>query len=328
MKKKLLKLHNYIKDFSFKDELKKYDKKNKNINFKNIVNCRKNLKLTEGFDEARNKKLGLRALQQFSSEDFVELINYKIQNVGNCNFSINIRKKIKSKIYKLKTDSQILYDYFLFNFFKKKIKFKKTNYILAIGEGFGSFCVLIAKYFLLKKKLFKFVIYELPLQNLIIYYYLKKIFPSKKILTVDRIKNDVLSYKDFRNHDFIIITPNISLDKRIKFDFVFTKMSMMNMEYSSIKNYMNIINNHLKDKKYFLLVNKYFKKNFRIYKILKYLNNYQIILSSNIKIRYDQHLHLFRKNNSDKLSNIAEFLKISYITNILIIKNYMRKLLQ
>ena len=122
MKKKLLKLHNYIKDFSFKDELKKYDKKNKNINFKNIVNCRKNLKLTEGFDEARNKKLGLRALQQFSSEDFVELINYKIQNVGNCNFSINIRKKIKSKIYKLKTDSQILYDYFLFNFFKKKNK--------------------------------------------------------------------------------------------------------------------------------------------------------------------------------------------------------------
>ena len=56
------------------------------------------------------------------------------------------------------------------------------------------------------------------------------------------------------------------------------------MTYTSIKNYMNIINYHLK-KKYFLLVNKYFKKDFRIYKIIKFLNNYQIILSSNIKIR-------------------------------------------
>ena len=81
------------------------------------------------------------------------------------------------------------------------------------------------------------------------------------------------------------------------------------MTYTSIKNYMNIINYHLKEKKYFLLVNKYFKKDFRIYKIIKFLNNYQIILSSNIKIRYDQHLHLFKKTNPRIFDNIIEFFK-------------------
>ena len=100
------------------------------------------------------------------------------------------------------------------------------------------------------------------------------------------------------------------------------------MTYTSIKNYMNIINYHLKEKKYFLLVNKYFKKDFRIYKIIKFLNNYQIILSSNIKIRYDQHLHLFKKTNPRIFDNIIEFLKIFYVTNILIMKNTIKNLLK
>ena len=327
MKKKLSLLYNYLRDLNFKDELKKYDKKNKNINFKNLSNFRKNLILSEGFDEAHNKKLGLRILNYISNINFIELFSFKIQNVGNCNFLINIRKKIKSKVLKLNTDSQILYDFYLLNLFKKKIKFKKKTNILAIGEGFGSFSCLIAKHILLKKKLFKFVIYELPLQNLTIYYYLKRHFPSKKILTAEKIKKNVLSYKDYENNDFIIITPNIKLDRKIKFDFVYSKMSLMNMTYTSIKNYMNIINYHLKEKKYLLLVNKYFKKDFRIFKIIKYLSNYQIILSSNIKIRYDQHLHLFKKTNPRILVNVIEFLKIFHVTNILIIKNTIKKLI-
>ena len=327
MKKKFSLLYNYLKNLNFQDELKKYNKKNKNINLKNLSNFRKNLKLSEGFDEAHNKKLGLRVLDYISNINFIELFSFKIQNIGNCNFLINIRKKINSKVFKLNTDSQILYDFYLFNLFKKKIKFEKKTHILAIGEGFGSFSCLIAKYILLKKKLFKFVIYELPLQNLTIYYYLKKNFPSKKILTAEKLKKSVLNYKDYENYDFIIITPNIKLDKKIKFDFAYSKMSLMNMTYTSIKNYMNIINYHLKEKKYFLLVNKYFKKDFRIYKIIKFLNNYQIILSSNIKIRYDQHLHLFKKTNPRIFDNIIEFLKIFYVTNILIMKNTIKNLL-
>ena len=72
MKKKLFAQYNHLKNLSFSDELKKYDKKNKNINFNNIINFRKNFKLSGGFDEAHNKKLGLRVLKYISNESFIE----------------------------------------------------------------------------------------------------------------------------------------------------------------------------------------------------------------------------------------------------------------
>ena len=146
-----------------------------------------------------------------------------------------------------------------------------------------------------KQKKFKFVIIELPLQNILLIYYLKKMFPKNTFLTPDLIKNNYLKLDLYNKYDFIIITPNIKLDKRIKFTLIYSKMSLMNMTYSSIKYYFSIINLHLKKNKYLFLVNKYAKKKFYIFNVLKYLYNYKIILSLNSKIRYDQHIHLFKK---------------------------------
>lgn len=206
--------------------------------------------------------MGKKILKNLSQENIQLLRNLKIPNIGNCNFLIPFIAS-KEKKYKIfNTDAQMLYDFYLLDKIKNNINLPYNNKILAIGEGFGMFCALLSKFLIYKQKKFKFVIFELPLQNILLVYYLKKMFPKKTFLTPNIIKNNYLKLDLFNKYDFIIITPDIKLDKRIKFSLIYSKMSLMNMTYSSIKYYFSIINLHLKKNKYLFLVNKYKKKNF------------------------------------------------------------------
>ena len=232
-------------------------------------------------------------------------------------FSENIGhpKKIFKFDNKIITASDLFHIKYIFDL-NEKIKLKKINSICEIGQGFG---LLASK--LLKIKKYKMILIDLPESNFLTSYYLKKLFPKKKILMDIDMPKQKLTKEIFKKGDLFIISPWIEIDN-IKLDFFINSRSMMEMNYESIKNYFNLIESRISKKGFFLCINRYYKDlvgypiEFHRY---PFKNNWKTIISKKSWMQHHIHFLLTKKTN-EKKSDILETLKCIKLTYLKVVK--------
>ena len=302
---------------NFKESIKSYDSiskskywensissKNQLFNLKDIKNFRDNF-LSKNIDDfylnkkefnilfiKLKKKCGIRFLEKFSEK----------KNIGNAKKIIKYKKKYLTPT-----------DLFLINYIydiEKKISFNKINNICEIGQGFG---LLVSKF--LKIKNFKIILIDLPESNFITSYFLKSLYPKKKIILDIDLKNKTLDNKIFKKGDIFILSPWIKINK-IKIDFFINSRSMMEMNKESIQKYFDLIQNTINSNGYFLCVNRYYKDlvgypiEFHKYPFDK---KWKIILSNSAWSQPHSHFLFLQRINKDKNNLIDELNKIEKI---------------
>ena len=219
-----------------------------------------------------------------------------LKNVGNA-------KKIFKNKKEIVTTSDLFHIKYIYEI-EKKINLKKINTICEIGQGFG---LLASK--LLKIKNYKFILIDLPESNYITLFFLKKLFPKKKILMDIDMPNKKLTKNIFRRGDIFIISPWTKLDN-IKVDFFINSRSMMEMNSESIKEYFQLIDKKTNINSYFLCINRYYKDlvgypiEFHKY---PFQNSWKTIVSNSAWMQ--PHIHfLLVKKTSKKKSDIKNTL--------------------
>lgn len=305
---------------NFELSLQQYDKKSKSRYWKNSIDKKKNLfkknhlknfrsnSLSKNIDDFYLKEKEIKNLylnlKNKTGEKFLEKF-LSSKNIGNPKRYIKIKKKFI-------TASDLFHINYLFEV-SKKIKLQKIISICEIGQGFGLFASK-----LLKIKNYKMILIDLPESNFITSYFLKKKFPKKKIIMDIDLPKKKLTKEILIRGDIFIISPWVNIGE-IKIDFFINSRSMMEMNYSSINGYFNLIQNKITNNGYFLCINRYYKDlvgypvEFHKY---PYRNNWKIIISKSSWMQ--KHIHfLLVKKVSPQLSDIkAELQKIK--------KNYLR----
>ena len=234
---------NYSASKYWKNSIKKKKKLFKINNLRNFRNNGLSQNIDDFYiDKNKSKKL-FNNLEKHCGGEFIYSLLEK-KNIGKA----HAITKFKDKFYTPTDLFCIKYSHEL----KNNINLKDINLICEIGQGFG---LLASK--LLKIKNFKMILIDLPESNFITAYYLKILFPKKKILTDLDIKNE-LTQKNFKNADIFIISPWTKISD-LKIDLFINSRSMMEMNRRSIDNYFDIIQNKISKNGYFLCVNRYYK---------------------------------------------------------------------
>lgn len=283
-------------------------KKKKLFKKSNLINFRKN-GLANNIDDFyldKKKSMSLFTELKKSCDNGFILKFLESKNYGNA-----------KKIYKFKGKYFSPTDLFIIKYvdeLTKKLDFKKINLICEIGQGYG---LLASK--LLKIKKFKMILIDLPESNLITAYYLKNIYPNKKIIMDIDLKNKKLDKNELKNGDIFIISPWIEI-KNINADLFINSRSMMEMTKKSIANYFNLIQNNICKSGYFLCINRYYK-DLVGYPIELHLypfdQKWRVIISKKSWMQSSMHFlllkRMIKKNNNIKIemSNIKqEYLRI------------------
>ena len=298
---------------NFYFSVSKYDKFSKSLYWENSIKKKKNLFKVEKLNNFRSnnlskniddfyldKKIMMRMYQDLKKKCGKKFLNKFLssKNIGNAKINLRIDGK-------LITASDLFHSKYLYDI-NKKLKLKKLNTICEIGQGFG---LLASKFYHVKN--YKMILIDLPESNFITSYFLKKNFPKKKIFLDIDLKNNFLSEENFSKGEIFIISPWIKLDKKIKVDLFINSRSMMEMNYDSINEYFDLINNHSFINSYFLCINRYYKDlvgypiEFHRY---PFTNNWKTIIS---KSSWEQsHIHfLLVKKVSEKNSDIFKTLE-------------------
>tara|TARA_X000000950_G_C13910848_1_gene658934 strand:- start:315 stop:1349 length:1035 start_codon:yes stop_codon:yes gene_type:complete len=291
-------ISNYDKYSKSKYWQKSISFKKKLFNIKYLNNFRSN-NLSKNIDDfylskQKIEKLYL-ILQKKCGKKFINKFILKKQ-VGN-------PKKFIKKENKLITASDLFHIKYIFDL-NKSINIQNINTICEIGQGFG---LLASK--LLKIKKFKIILIDLPESNFITTYFLKKIYPTKKIVMDKDLPKKLLTKKIFQEGDIFIISPWIKIDK-IKIDLFINSRSMMEMNYESIFSYFKLIEKKVSIRGYFLCINRYYKDlvgypiEFHRY---PYSDMWKTIISK--KSWQQPHIHfLLTKKVNKKHSNIKQTL--------------------
>jgi hypothetical protein len=219
------------------------------INLDNLVNFRKDRKLSHGLDDGKKDfsfKIYTDIINELS-EEYV-LKNLPKKNIGNNDILINY-KDVYIDFNKL------IHIHWFHTIENKILKQNKISNVCEIGGGFGSFSELF-----LKNYNTRLLFIDLPEANLMASYYFKELHPQKKFyLFDDYLKNEILTYEDFNKNDIIILPPNCNIDEKIKIDFFANSRSMMEMNHSVIKSYFDFIHKYSHEKTFFLNINRYEK---------------------------------------------------------------------
>jgi hypothetical protein len=220
----------------------------KEFNEKNLVNFRSsglNLGLD---DQTESFKFKIFAeVVNYVSEQYV-LSNLPKKNIGN--------SKELIKYQNLYMDyNKLIQIHWFYDIENSVLKNNKISSICEIGGGFGSFAELIIRNY--NTKLLSI---DLPEANVMTTYYLKESLPGKSFYLYDDYKkNNYLSYEDFLENDIIILPPNLNIDPKIKIDFFINTRSMMEMNFSAIQSYFDLIHKLINKDGFFLNINRYQK---------------------------------------------------------------------
>jgi putative sugar O-methyltransferase len=324
-------LKKIIKNFNI--SLKQYDNYSASKYWKKSINKKKKLFKISNLNNFRNNGLSNNIDDFYINEDkskklFENLKNYcgekflssllETKNVGQAKKT----QKFKNKFYTPTDLFSIKYAHEL----KNNINLKKINLICEIGQGFG---LLASK--LLKIKKFKMILIDLPESNFITAYYLKILFPKKKIFTDIDLKKKRLSKKDLKKADIFIISPwtNIS-DLRI--DLFINSRSMMEMNKKSINNYFKLIQSKINIGGYFLCINKYYKDlvgypiEFHLY---PFDFKWKVIVSKRSWMQPAIHFFLLKRLENDDLKIKLEInrIKKNYLKLVKKDKFFLRRML-
>tara|TARA_X000000950_G_scaffold278491_1_gene369516 strand:+ start:11108 stop:12145 length:1038 start_codon:yes stop_codon:yes gene_type:complete len=279
------------------------NKKKKLFNKKSLKDFRSNnlSKNIDDFyiDKTKTKKL-YKNLEKECGKKFIK--NFLlVNNIGNA-------KKILKIDNKIITPSDLFHIKYLHDL-KKKINLNKIDTICEIGQGFG---LLISK--LLKVKNYKIILIDLPESNYLTAYFLKKVFPHKKIVMDVDLPEKKLNKNIFNQGEIFILSPWIKI-KNIKIDLFINSRSMMEMNHESIINYFKLIHEKISKNGYFLCINRYYK-DLVGYPVelhrYPFDNKWKILISK--KSWMQEHIHfLLLKKVSKNKSNIN--LALSAIKN-------------
>lgn len=297
--------HNFEESISSYDKFSKskywqksINKKIKLFNTKNLKNFRSN-NLSENIDDFYLNKRKLKSLYKILKKECGnKFINEMLvsRNIGNAKKIIKIDNKII-------TASDLFHIKYIFDL-HNETNVKKINTICEIGQGFG---LLASK--LLKIKNYKIILIDLPESNYITLYFLKKLFPKKKIFMDIDLVNKKLTKKIFNKGDIFIISPWINIEN-IKIDLFINSRSMMEMNKEAILNYFKLIHSKISKNGLFLCINRYYKDlvgypiEFHKY---PFENKWKTIVSKNSWMQTHVHF-LLVKNVSKNKSDIKETL--------------------
>lgn len=245
---------NYILSFKKYDDFSasKYwtssiKKKKKLFNIEKLSNFRNNGLSTNIDENYINKNTSVKyfnlLLKRYKFNEIKKFLDKK--NIGNYD-NIN---SYKNYLY---SASDIFLIKYLFDI-KKKIDLNKINIICEIGQGYG----LLASKFLKIKK-FKYIMIDLPESNFITSYFLKKQFPKIKIIQDMDLKNGILSMEQINQADIFILSPWVKIGK-IKVDLFINTRSMMEMKFSTISKYFELIHKNISKNGFFFNANRYIK---------------------------------------------------------------------
>jgi putative sugar O-methyltransferase len=216
----------------------------KKFNIQNLKNFRKEEVLSKNLDDQSNLtsiKL-LDYFKYFKSEFLIK--NLPRKNVGNNKNSLDYLG--------------FYFDYGIIHHLKwyekiQNIFFenKKIKNICEIGGGFGSLARII-----LNNHCKKYILIDLPENNLLAAFFLTNHFPSKKIYL--HAKKGNLNFRDYKMYDIFILPSFCALDPKIKIDFFINTRSFQEMNLKEIERYFDFIQTNNR-KFYFLNVNRYSK---------------------------------------------------------------------
>ena len=320
---------NLIERFEkYKNQYKKYD-----INYGWFWNEAKKSFDVE-FNSKGYKNLGSRDYfpQLFSNQiDKAELIDINIIDQDKKFLKIGEKKIVFT--HKSPNDTIIYIQYF-YNLISKYIREK--DIICEVGPGSGLFSGLIHS-----KKNTVNILIDIPSVLLTSISLLFTLFPKKKFI----LPNEISDYDDFKNYDFIFLTPNqIDLIPDNYVDLGINTQSFQEMEKHEIRNYLIFFNRVIGNNKHFFTsnrvkkVNNFFSYPWSEFKHFKkiYLqlceyhknkktgsNNFNLILQKNNKIQYKfLNLRFFERNFS--LRFLKKFEKIYWIKEFILF--FFRKL--
>ena len=223
------------------------------LNPEDLHNFRNN-HLSDGMDNARiGFHISNERFDQF--KEFLLKNNKKIQeyykyfpkkNIGNC-------------LNQIMTDGGfvdfVFIEHLMIYLDLEKYIFKnnKIYNVCEIGGGFGSLARIInsqhkVKYFLI----------DLPEANILSSFYLYEHFKGKKIFSYKDVVNDKINEQDIKEYD-IIILPSWVKYESIKIDLFINTRSMMEMNFSTIKDYFEFIKKKISINGFFYNCNRYYK---------------------------------------------------------------------
>ena len=311
-------ISNYDKISKSKYWQKSINKKIKLFNTKNLKNFRSN-NLSKNIDDFYFNKRELKSLYKILKKECGNKFINKMLNSRN----IGNAKKILKINNKIITASDLFHIKYIFDL-HNETNVKKINTICEIGQGFG----LLASKFL-KIKNYKIILIDLPESNYITIYYLKKLFPRKKIFMDIDVPNKKLTKKIFNKGDIFIISPWIDI-ANVKIDLFINSRSMMEMNKEAILNYFKLIHSKISKNGLFLCINRYYKDlvgypiEFHKY---PFKNKWKTIVSKNSWMQTHVHF-LLVKNVSKKKSDIKETLneiRIEYLKKVKLDSFFLRR---
>ncbi len=318
---------------NFKFSIKNYDSDSASKYWKKSISKKKNLFNSKNLKNFRNNGLADNIDDFYINKKKSENLFKNLRKKCGDKFILNLLEKKNfgnaKKIFKFKNKFFSPTDLFIIKYIyelNKKINFKKINVICEIGQGFG---LLASK--LLKINKFKVILIDLPESNLITAFYLKSIYPKKKIVMDIDLKNKKLNSHDLKKGDIFIISPWIKYDK-ISTDLFINSRSMMEMNKVSINKYFNLIQKNISKKGYFLCINRYYKDlvgypvEFHLYPFDNYWN---VVVSKSSWMQPFIHLLLVKRSikKSEEIKIALKNVKKKYIQLLKTEKIFIRKYL-
>ncbi len=248
-----LSVKNYKKDHKSLHWDNFYKDKLLNINIKDLNDFRNN-HLSDGMDNVRfNQGYSELRLNQFN--DFLKKNNERIDSY----YKFFPKKNIGNAPNQIKTDwgfvDYMLIESLMFYIELEKYVFKNNeiNIICEIGGGFGSLARII-----IPQKKVKYFLIDLPETNLISSFFLNQHFKEKKIFSYQNVINDKINAEDIKDYDIIIIPPWVKFEN-IKIDLFINTRSMMEMNFSIVKDYFKFIKKNISNQGFFYNCNRYYK---------------------------------------------------------------------
>ena len=230
----------------------------KEFTLKTLSNFRdgsKSIKLTEGLDDAEEFYFSLFArVEQEVGYEFL-YSNLELSNIGSPLHSYKHRDRYVD-------NNRLIHVHWLyevqeaFQCIPSLKKYNDSPLICEIGGGYGSFASLLHEAFQSKLMLI-----DLPEANLISSCYLSEKYPSKRIYTFLNYlgSGSTVSLQDIRDYDFFVLPPGCHFSREIEFSAFVNTRSMMEMNFSAISDYFDLIQARLSVGGLFLDINRYCK---------------------------------------------------------------------
>lgn len=246
---------------SYLKSKKIFNQTEKSIHWKKILE-KKNFSNLSKLSNFRNNDLGqghddslyynkekftkeIRILTEKLNSSYI-LKNIKKKNIGNLNFFFDYfgTRIDPGDLHLIK---------YLFDLEKYVFNSSKIQYVCEIGGGYGGLAEKIIKNYNCK-----YILIDLPETNCISSYYLIKNFPKKKFCLFEDLKKQELDLNTLKKYDIFIIPPFIQF-KDLKIDLFINTRSMMEMRFSTICKYFELIHNNISNNGYFFNANRYIK---------------------------------------------------------------------